>query len=121
MITESMIYWITRLDYVRGVCIGILVVGGVVGIITFAASYDSSLDSFGRRLLRWISLVCVALFFVAVGGVVFVPTTQEMAMIKVIPAVSNSEFVAERLPADARQIYELGKQRLIKELKGGQK
>ena len=56
-------------------------------------------------------------FFISV----FIPTTKEMALIKVLPAISNSRFVSEELPKEAGEIYMLAKEALKEKLVGEKK
>lgn len=121
MITESQIYWITRLDGIRDLCIGVLcasVMFAVVSIIWNCMELDvgladvpTALRKFVRKVLG--ASVCIILSAV---GLVFIPTTKEMAMIKIIPAIANSKVASEDLPRDAREIYNLAKKALVKKL-----
>lgn len=122
MITESMIYWITRLDYLReAFVIGVLLSPITAGVLFFAGWLDNyGREQYACRCKRTL-FCCLPVFLISVVGLLFVPTTAEMAMIKVIPIITNSKFVAEELPSDARKVYELGKQRLIRELAGEKK
>ena len=52
---------------------------------------------------------------------VFIPTTKEMAMIKVLPAISNSKFMSEELPKDIREVYLMAKDAVKEKLVGEKK
>lgn len=57
-----------------------------------------------RVALSCLCCMCLCLFvFVAV------PTTKQAAAIYMIPKITKSEFVAEELPEDAKQIYRIFK------------
>lgn len=118
MITEETIYWITRLDHIReAACLGAFVFGvlSVILVLTFCALYsdDTLVEPAEKRAkairaVRTLATACVFIIFLCVGALIFVPTTKEMAMIKVLPMLANSKFVEEELPKDARRIYRLG-------------
>ena len=39
----------------------------------------------------------------------FLPSTREMAAIKLIPVICNSEFVQEQLPKEGKELYSFAK------------
>ena len=103
--TESMIYWITRLDVIREFCCGIqtfAVLFAIVGItaaiiavcIKIKAEAEESDDD--ARIASgickiackvWIPAFCIAM--VCSFARTFMPTTKEMIAIKVIPQIAN--------------------------------
>ena len=107
--TESMIYWITRLDGIRGLCFGIqtfAVLFTILGIIaaivatsiSVASEEDGSDDD--ARIANgickiackiWIPAFCIAM--VCSLARTFTPTTKEMIAIKVIPQMASTENV----------------------------
>ena len=94
-ITESTIYWITRLDGLRiavGVFLAALFLFGAIWLIVSFA--DNELDTIKKH--RWKLLVPIIFL---TGLLVFIPTTKEMCAIKVIPLVVNDETVRE-IPKD---------------------
>lgn len=103
MITGTEIYWITRLDDLRGfifglggVLTGICVIGSVISIMCHAidsAERKELLPVSKKFMLRFVSglLVGLPLLFSAC----FVPTTKEMCAIKVLPAIINNEDMQE--------------------------
>ena len=122
MVTESMLYWIFRLDYIRAFCIGVAIVSSVAAVLLpFAAmdiySDDAYAKRWKRRLFR-LSALCAALFISAIQGAMFIPTTQEMILIKVIPVISNSKFMTEQLSDDMKELYALSKKVVITNLRG---
>lgn len=107
--TETMIYWITRLDGIRGLCFGIqtfAVLFTILGIIaaivatsiSVASEEDGSDDN--ARIANgickiackiWIPAFCIAM--VCSLARTFIPTTKEMIAIKVIPQMASTENV----------------------------
>jgi hypothetical protein len=116
MIDESMIYWMTRLDAIKSVITLVAaVLGGVcwMPILFGAISWvDAVPGSENKKLgLRVLTVgVSVALFvFVMLVGNAFIPTTREMAAIKIIPRIANSEDVqalGSEIPKLAREWLE---------------
>jgi len=85
MITESQIYWITRMDYIQtalfvlgGITTGLAVVGFIISAICCMLNVISG-DSEAKRMMS----AC------------FVPSTKELCAIKVIPKIVNNEEVQE--------------------------
>ena len=107
--TESMIYWITRLDCIREFCHGIQLIAvpfAVLGIVAaiaatcikIASEADGSEDEakIDASICRvsckvWIPAFCIAM--VCSLARTFTPTTKEMIAIKVIPQIANVENV----------------------------
>jgi hypothetical protein len=117
MITESNIYWMTRLDEIKtllsvaggvmcvifGVALMICLGGCIVNKIEDDKEY---LRSFKKALMY---VLPIFLFGLALPiGNVFIPTTKQYAMIKVIPAIANDQ----RIQQEATEIYDMAKQAL---------
>ena len=103
--TESMIYWITRLDGIHGFCEGfqlVAVIFSVIGILTtlvttcikiIAELENSDDDARIAGSIRksactiWIPAFCIATMCSLVTT--FTPTTKEMIAIKVIPQIAS--------------------------------
>ena len=134
MITESTIYWITRLDYIKNFI-------SIVLLLSFFASFISIIFyQFHKEQSNndWISdiskqeyrgymnifykcfSVSIIIMIISLVIVLFVPTTKEICMIKVIPMIANSEAV-DQLGKDGKEIYELGIKRIKEELAGDSK
>lgn len=119
MITETMMYWITRLDGIGVlasaalfVCIFATVIYGCV--IGGCATSDGNIEEIWRTKLatsarRWILWVAG----LSVATLVFLPSSKEMAMIYAVPAITRSDFVREDLP----EIYDYGVKALKEQLK----
>ena len=102
--TESMIYWITRLDGIHGFCFGIQTFGvlfTILGVIVaiaatcvgVAAEEDGDDDArVANGICKiackvWIPAFCIAIMCSLART--FMPTTKEMIAIKVIPQIAN--------------------------------
>lgn len=132
MITESYMYWILKLDDIREFVFVLGVIGtfpAVAFLIFFLASKIGRDDfckdyvQVGRICGRLAVATTILTLFLHLSYALL-PTTKQMAMIKVIPAIANSEEV-EMVSKDAKELYKLGvdaiRTRLINECKGASK
>lgn len=103
--TESMIYWITRLDGIHGFCFGIqtiavisTVIGAIVALVAVCIKVSSEAEEsdddarFAGSICKiackvWIPAFCIAIMCSFTR--IFMPTTKEMIAIKVIPQIAN--------------------------------
>lgn len=116
MITESMMYWITRLDGIQVAFVLGTVVAIILSIITHVAilegtcTKEETIEAWHKykkaRLVSYISIIVCLL------GLVFTPTTKEMAMIYAVPAITRSDVVREDLP----ELYDYGVKALKQQL-----
>ena len=109
MITESMVYWILTLDRICHFLCAITVCSGVFAIVMLLSCLvnfsERNYDAYrtARRFCCKSVIVSIACFF----SLTFIPTTKQMAMIKVIPAIANSEIAGE-MSKDAKELYKMG-------------
>ena len=111
MITESAIYWITRMDFLHGLASGVSIVFVVLVLAWLVASAichivnsinmadgerfnSKEFFPLSRKSLRR-SIPCFLLSWVLVIGAGLIPTTKEMCAIKAIPVIVNNEQVQE--------------------------
>jgi len=90
--TESTLYWVTRLDWINQF-LGIFG-GGVLMMGIFRTIFAGMDSSFCNNNFIWkpsiiMFSISASLFFLSV----FIPTTKEMALIKVLPRIAQSEFI----------------------------
>ena len=112
-ITESTIYWITRLDCLCTIIntVGVLsiVFSLFLGICTLCAWGDTHyLREDAKTVKIFLTFTFISFFFGLMVLITrpFVPTTKEMCAIKVIPAIANNE----NFKGLSNQVYELGKE-----------
>ena len=107
--TESMVYWITRLDGIRWFCFGIqtfAVLFAILGIIaaivalciSVTAEEEGSDDDarIANSICKFACKVWIPAFCIAMAcslARTFTPTTKEMIAIKVIPQITNVDNV----------------------------
>lgn len=119
MITESTIYWILKLDDICILLSAICFVAAAFSFVTLIAwGINASEDNencaetakklCGKSIV--VALICATIF-------TFVPRTKQMAMIKVIPTIANSEIVGE-MSADAKELYKMGIKAIKEQLTG---
>ena len=107
--TESMIYWITRLDGIHGFCYGIqtiavisTIIGAIAALVAVCIKVSSEVEEsnddarFASGICKiackvWIPAFCIAIMCSLART--FTPTTKEMIAIKVIPQIANVENV----------------------------
>ena len=115
MITEFDVYWITRLDYIKGLLVGVAVIAGIcsvfgVAMIGFNADreYESERRYYnaGKRILA-ITASLVASFSILSC---FVPTTKEYLLIKVVPVITKPGFVENTLSKELKPLMALVKE-----------
>ena len=107
MITESGIYWITRMDYIQT---ALFVLGGIttgLAVVSFVISAFCCMtnvirgDSDAKRMMVvskktfLASTVCGLIFGSILLSACFVPSTKEMCAIKIIPRIVNNKEVQE--------------------------
>lgn len=107
MLTETTIYFITRLDDVKAVFHGTFIVSGILVIVSSFAvlvllsdvgTNPNMIIEEWKKLMKWwksVRLTCLVLFIVFSVVYALTPTTKEMAAIKVIPAIANSQDIQE--------------------------
>ena len=107
MISEWEMYWILRLDGLYGTFVVLALVSAIIFCIAGGVCMASDIEDedYARffRVIKCSLISCIVCLIPAV----FLPTTKEMAMIKVVPMIANSEIVRE-MPADAGVLYRMG-------------
>lgn len=110
MITESTIYWATRLDYIRGFSIAFTATVGFIFLLLFVMGLVWKFDSLsteediknGESMIRS-SMVLGIVFLISCLTFIFVPSTKEYCAIKIIPVVAENTKVQE-LPNKALEL-----------------
>lgn len=102
IITETEMYWLTRLDNIRDAAVGILILWALVTAAVSIVSIicggwpDTEKEKCVAQILRRFIVVPVwAILCCLIATLIFVPTTKEMCAIKAIPMIVNNEQVQE--------------------------
>lgn len=112
MITESMIYWILKLDNIVEMFIVFAIISILSSVITLGIWFvkrEDCYDNEGADKCFKISVISFALFITFLMASTFIPSTKQMAIIKVVPTIAKSK-VTKELKGDAKEIYKLGVQ-----------
>lgn len=122
MITESAVYWILKCDdmitlsnWFIGLSIGCVMLSGL--IIVSSVDFGGVSAPTAWKVWRRITYVCAITLIISILASAFIPTTKQMAMIKVVPCLANSKVV-EEMGTDAKEIYKLGIQDIKEQLTG---
>ena len=99
ILTESMVYWITRLDGLRDLAVGFGVTFGVlcfIGlIIALLMKFLEGIKGAGKFIPM--SIIGILLGILLSISSIFIPTTKEYCAIKAIPMIVNNNE-AQELP-----------------------
>ena len=113
IITGWDIYWITRLDGIVGASKGVVVICFVICFtsaflyIASRGSYDNFAEFLTEHGIKLITRSFI-IGLLALAVFIFTPTSKQMAMIKVIPAIANNEDIQ----GEVKEVYVLAKQGL---------
>lgn len=124
MINESTLYWVTRLDNILvfcGISLPLCLVFLLFAFFCFIGVTDEDNKAFAKRLLIFNLILSGLLVPLDIATLVFLPTTKEMVVIKVLPKIVNSDFTQKDLPAEAKELYVLAKQALDQYVNKGEK
>lgn len=132
MVTEFDIYIMTRCDYLSNFFLIAMIFSALCFVLlsiigfTFSSIYrfeeyndkickkqEEMIEKFLSRITKTRNLSFVLLILFSIG-IVVTPTTKEMAFIKVVPMIANSDFVSKELPNEVREIYVMAKDYLKK-------
>ena len=113
MITESELYWILKLDDIGNLLTGCTIILSIISILlvvmTIAQTYGDDFlfdDSVWRR--SRFARIAVYITLIVFGiTLTLMPSTKQMAALKVIPAIVNSDAVKD-VSSDTKELYKLG-------------
>ena len=124
-ITPWMIFYlITRLDGLRDCCIPLISLSSVLGvfaIVFFIISRASDDTAIIKLPLGRVAITCLLIFIMAGCIRLLTPTTKEAILIMGVPALVNSDMVQNKIPAEAKELYQLAKDYLTKENEASKK
>lgn len=108
-ISHTMMYWFTRLDGINalltiiGVLCSLTLIFMTIGYFVTSVDQDAQGIFVNNTLKKWLKGLLFPWIF-AILGVLFIPTSKEMAMIYVVPSITESQVIKQDLP----EIYDLG-------------
>ena len=118
-ITASEMYWILMLDgihilFVIGVVIPILLIVATLFFVPLALDLEFEASvKFIRKVVWRLGVIAI----ISALAAAFTPSTKQMAMIKVVPAIVNSD-IAKEVSGDAKELYKLGVESIKNKLQG---
>jgi len=107
--TEWQIYWWLKLDDIQGVLVVIGVLGFCGCLFTWIGYFLNDIQNIKALIIATIviSLICIV--------ATFMPSSKQYALIRVLPAITNSE-IAKEVPADLKELYDMAKKYLKEKL-----
>lgn len=124
MITEEMLYWIFRLDSLRSGFWAITLLGTI--FVICATFLRSEFAEWNSKSLEEYHALCKKIIFnrnivavitvISALALIFLPSTKEMAAIKIIPAICNNKFIQENFTKECKDLYILTKLALKEKL-----
>ena len=113
MITESTIYWVTRLDAFNALVTAvslinvILLIASIIASLIVIGERNSMLNDKDKLILPLKFLIgSIIILVVCATLAVFVPTTKEYAAMKILPKIANDEAL-NTLSQDGKELYRL--------------
>lgn len=128
-ITPWEMYWFVKFDDIHSFLSPIIVIDTIViillGICCFISLLVCADDTIAsdkqfkkvRKSVHKITLVSTVIFLIFSSTNTLLPTTKQMAVIKILPAIVNSEFMQKELPAEAKELYILAKEYIKDQIK----
>lgn len=111
MITESELYWILKLDDIRTFFVGctvfFFIAAALLPILTLVHYAAPVCTERTWRSGRFTRLVVYIAPLVSMLMIALLPSTKQMAAIKAIPAIVNSD-AAKDITSDTEELYKLG-------------
>ena len=107
--TESSIYWITRMDGVIAMESAMMVLLTLAGVISLLVSVIGDNLSTQERIRLFKGAAACASGALLMGlAVVFTPSTRDMLLIKGIPSLVNSDL-GKAIPKETEEVWKLAK------------
>lgn len=96
MITEMDMYWLTRFDHIHNFLVPIAALSlgfGMLSAIGYVVTFDCEEVPPLRNKAGWASFSLLSMSLLVGLVMTFLPTTNEYAAMKVIPAIANNTEV----------------------------
>ena len=130
-ITPWELYWLFKLDDIHTMLdIFTILVGSALGIF-FVIRFDIIMASFDfnlqeethevRKKLYHIFNILLVILVISVVIKTFLPTTNQMVTLKVVPEIVNSEFIQKDFPEELKELYAIAKEYMKEQINQKQK
>ena len=120
-ITPATMYWFTRLDRITETCGIITVLSAFILLFLTIAYYgtgSNTEDAYEHKTIGGVLKWLVPVWLFCLIGTLFIPNSKQMAMIYVVPQITESQVVKQDIP----ELYDLGVNALkdwLKQTKSG--
>jgi hypothetical protein len=119
MISAWGLYWVLRLDEIKGILlyfgiIGTLILSIITAITVVYFMENYNYEDIKKICLSYLRKLVPMLTFTVLLILMstFIPTTKQMATILILPKIINSEFVQENIPKETQELYSMAKEYL---------
>lgn len=106
-ITPATMYWFTRLDRIAAACDITLFLGGLALLflsIAYWATGGNTDEMYEHKAVKSVLKWLIPVWLFCLIGVLFIPNSKQMAMIYVVPQITESQIVKQDIP----ELYDLG-------------
>lgn len=106
-ITPATMYWFTRLDRITAACDITLFLGGLALLflsIAYWATGGNTDEMYEHKAVKSVLKWLIPVWLFSVIGALFIPNSKQMAMIYVVPQITESQIVKQDIP----ELYDLG-------------
>lgn len=107
-ITPATMYWFTRLDGIATFFSLLTFIGGFAFLFLLvffvATKVDDTCEEPTKKVISILFKTVAPIWLFGLIGVLFTPTSKEMAMIYVVPQITESQVVKQDIP----ELYDLG-------------
>lgn len=118
MIDSWDLYWILQLDQIiktfgmlSGACGFLFAVSLILYVFSYIARYDDPgedklpLYEAGIKIARFFTKILCSIFLLSICIITFLPTSKNMAIMLVLPAIVNNE----EIQSEAQELYDIAK------------
>lgn len=106
-ITPATMYWFTRLDGIAGTCAVITFLGALALFflsIAYWATGGNTDETYEHKVVKSVLKWLVPVWLFGLIGLLFIPNSKQMAMIYVVPQITESQVIKQDIP----ELYDLG-------------
>lgn len=111
--THWMMYLITRLDFIVGISVAVMIISLIATILLIVGYTDSEKEAEKRKLMRS-SKISIAVLVLSTVTFCAVPSTKDFVAIYLIPKFVNNEEV-QKLPDNAVKLLNVKMEEWIKD------
>lgn len=107
-ITPATMYWFTILDKITTFFEIVSLLGAIAFVFSLvffiATKVDDTCEEPTKKVMSILFKTITSIWLIAIMGVLFTPTSKQMAMIYVVPQITESQVIKQDIP----ELYDLG-------------